>query len=92
MTMSRLLVLILLVAGTYIVIKALQRFFSSVKTRVGHEPKPAEGGEMIQDPVCGVYIPKMKAIEGRVRGETHFFCSPQCLERYRVSAGKGENR
>lgn len=90
MVMSRLLWFILLAAAIYIAFKSLRGLFSSVKTQVGHKTKPVEGGEMIQDPMCGIYIPKVEAIEGRVKGETHFFCSPQCLERYRVSVGKGD--
>jgi YHS domain-containing protein len=90
MVVSRLLWFILFVAAIYIIFKSIRGLFSPVKTRVGHETRPAEGGEMIQDPVCGIYIPKVKAIEGRVKGETHFFCSPQCLEQYRVTTSNSK--
>ncbi len=90
MVISRLLGFILLAVAIYVVFKSMRGLFSSVKTQVGHETRPVEGGEMIQDPMCGVYIPKVKAIEGRVKGETHFFCSPQCLEQYQTSASKGQ--
>jgi len=85
--MSRLLFFISLAAAAYIVIKSLMwlAFSSSVKRKAGSLTRPFEGGEMIRDPACGVYIPKAKAVEGRVRGSTHYFCSPECLEKYRVS-------
>lgn len=88
MIMSRLLSFILLAVAIYIVFKSMRGLFFSRKTHVGHETKPVESGEMIQDPMCGVYIPKVKAIEGRVKGETHFFCSSQCLEQYRATISK----
>ena len=86
--MARLLFFIILAAVAYIVIKSLLwlAFSSSVKSKEGSLARPVEGGEMIRDPACGIYIPKAKAIEGRVRGSTHYFCSPECLEKYRVSA------
>jgi YHS domain-containing protein len=86
--MSRLLGFILLAVAIFVFLKSMRGLFSSVKTRVGHETRPVEGGEMIQDPMCGVYIPKVKAIEGRVKGEIRFFCSPQCLENYRATVSK----
>jgi YHS domain-containing protein len=89
MVISRLLGFILLAVAIYVFFKSMQGLFFSAKTPVGHRTRSVKGGEMIQDPMCGVYIPKVKAIEGRVKGETHFFCSPQCLEQYRASASRG---
>jgi uncharacterized protein len=34
-----------------------------------------DGGELVQDPQCGVYIPKETALRGP--GET-YFCSEEC--------------
>ena len=42
-----------------------------------------EGEEMVRDPQCGVYIPHSIALKRRVRGETVFFCSRECAEKYR---------
>ena len=38
---------------------------------------------MVKDPACGVYVPRRDAIEARVRGENHFFCSKECLEKFK---------
>ncbi len=35
------------------------------------------GGELVQDPVCGVYVPKATALRGP-RGE--YFCSEACRD------------
>ena len=89
MIMARILIFILLITAAYIVLKVLQGIFHSMKSKMGPGTRSIEGGEMVQDPACGIYIPRVKAIEGRVKGESHFFCSPQCLEKYRSDA-KGE--
>lgn len=41
-----------------------------------------EGADMVQDPACGIYTPRDTAIEARVRGETHYFCSERCRDAY----------
>ncbi|MBI5444283.1 MAG: hypothetical protein HY900_24110 [Deltaproteobacteria bacterium] len=38
-----------------------------------------DGGELVQDPQCGVYVPKATSLRGR--GETHF-CSEACRRAY----------
>jgi YHS domain-containing protein len=41
------------------------------------------GEETHQDPVCGVYVSEEAAVIGRHDGERLYFCSMNCLERYR---------
>ena len=36
-----------------------------------------------RDPVCGVYVSEESAIIGRHDGQRHYFCSMNCLEKYR---------
>jgi YHS domain-containing protein len=38
--------------------------------------------EMVQDPVCLTYIPRSGAIKKVVNGETHFFCSQACVDKF----------
>lgn len=45
--------------------------------------KSARGEEMIQDPECGTYVPRNDAITAEVRGTRHYFCSPDCRDKYR---------
>ena len=37
---------------------------------------------MARDPICDVYIPVAKAHALTRAGETHYFCSTACQERY----------
>jgi len=43
--------------------------------------------EMIQDPVCKLYIPKRQALTATVNGTTYFFCSKACLDRFSADNG-----
>ena len=43
--------------------------------------------EMVRDPQCGVYVPLSSAIKKRVRGETVYFCSRDCEEKYSQKPG-----
>lgn len=45
----------------------------------GREP----GEETHRDPVCGVYVSEAAAVIGRHDGQRHYFCSMNCLEKYR---------
>lgn len=35
------------------------------------------------DPVCGMYVTESDAVIGRLDGQRHYFCSMDCLEKYR---------
>jgi uncharacterized protein len=57
------------------------------------QPAPASGrragtpggakmvGALVQDPVCGMYIPRETAIAGIVGGETRYYCSTACRDK-----------
>jgi YHS domain-containing protein len=36
-----------------------------------------------RDPVCGVYVSEGDAVVGRLDGQRHYFCSMNCLEKFR---------
>jgi YHS domain-containing protein len=41
------------------------------------------GEETVQDPVCKKYLDKEVAIVGTLDGTRHYFCSMDCLEKFR---------
>ena len=47
------------------------------------EPPVPMGGELKKDPVCGTYVSAATALQERVKGETVYFCSKECREKYR---------
>jgi len=40
------------------------------------------GGDLVQDPVCGTYIPKSRAIVVGSGDSARYFCSPECRDKY----------
>ncbi|MFZ2947898.1 MAG: hypothetical protein WA003_00305 [Desulfuromonadaceae bacterium] len=51
------------------------------QTRPGERRDP--GVETHRDPVCGLYVSEETAVIGRHDGQRHYFCSMNCLEKYR---------
>ena len=76
--MIRLLWILFLVGIVYLLAK---RAFSPRKQKaVGPEDA---GEEMVQDPVCGCYLPKSQALSLSSEGQRIYFCSEGCFEKYK---------
>jgi YHS domain-containing protein len=46
-------------------------------------PPPARaGGVLHKDPVCGTYVSSDSGIARVIGGETVYFCSPECRDKY----------
>lgn len=82
--MIRFLAIIAFFILIYYVAKSL---FSPNKPK---SDKPVMGADgrtvndvMVQDPSCGVYLPKGDAVRARVNGKTHYFCSDTCIQRFK---------
>ena len=61
------------------------RFVQKVRLSGGTENRNTGSGpvdEMVQDPNCLTYIPKSDAIRKSVGGETYFFCSQACVDKF----------
>jgi YHS domain-containing protein len=51
---------------------------------VPHPRPKAEGfgGELVKDPVCGMFVSPATAEKKVVHGETHYFCSADCRDKF----------
>jgi YHS domain-containing protein len=47
-------------------------------------PAVPAGGELKKDPVCGTFISTATSIQKRVGGETYYFCSAECRDKFRA--------
>ena len=66
----------------YLVYRFLRGFLSSPKLPRKNPPQEIQD-EMVQDPVCKVYLPKRQAVVlNDPGGEIHYFCSTQCREKF----------
>ncbi|MGH9665082.1 MAG: YHS domain-containing protein [Bryobacteraceae bacterium] len=48
----------------------------------GTPPNLPTGGELKKDPVCGTYIAIRGAVQKTMDGETYYFCSPECRDKF----------
>ncbi len=81
--MLRLLFMLLIGYCVYLIIKG------GMKKSVQSRPSDKPAGEITyRDPVCGVYVTEEDAVVGRHEGEKIYFCSMECLEKYRESLEK----
>lgn len=80
--MTRLVILAILFFLGYTLYSVLRRNLgagpSSPSSRKG-----SQGEEMVKDPQCGTYIPCSQALEKTIGGQTYYFCSPVCREKFR---------
>jgi YHS domain-containing protein len=64
--------------------------------RAGQASQPSQApgkqvpltGELKKDPACGTYIAAASSIQEKVGGETLYFCSKQCRDKYVASLAR----
>jgi YHS domain-containing protein len=69
-----------------IVLKGFADLFRPPASAQTNQRAPAvpTGGELKKDPVCGTFISTATAIQKRVGGETYYFCSPECRDKFKA--------
>jgi YHS domain-containing protein len=48
----------------------------------GAAKPPLDGDQMVQDPACGVFVPRKTAVVRQIGKLTHCFCSRECAEKF----------
>lgn len=67
--------------GFKIVQALANRFFG--REIPASRPKPeVQADELVQDPVCKVFIPRRNALKAQKHGEDFFFCSEGCRKKF----------
>jgi YHS domain-containing protein len=44
---------------------------------------PSPGGELKKDPVCGTFISTATAFQKFANGQTYYFCSTECRDKFK---------
>jgi len=76
----RLLIWLLLI---YIGYRVILQLTSSKKQDPDRRRAASDGVVTHRDPVCGMYVSEEDAVIGRLDNQRHYFCSMNCLEKYR---------
>ena len=81
---------LLIFALMFVVAWAFWRFVDGIIEAFGGTTKqrrkrPAPM-KLVRDPMCGTFVAPGESFAFRAGGETHYFCSVECRERFRKSA------
>ena len=83
--------LLVLMAVLYFGFRALKSWTARQVGGTGAPPGRGGPGEitdvMVQDPQCGIYLPRREGIPLQQGGLTHYFCSAQCRDAYLAAHG-----
>lgn len=75
--MLRYLIILVLLVVLYFLIRSAIRELKSQSAR-----QVPSRDQMVQDPVCRVYVPRGAAVEASIGGQTYFFCSRDCASTF----------
>lgn len=76
----KLLFIIGLIYALYKVLWKGESLFGKRKKGKKHPQAALE--EMKKDPICGTYLPEKQAISLKQEGETYYFCSEDCRQKF----------
>ncbi len=79
--MIRLIIFIIVIYFAYRGVRSWIRQLGMDRPAAGRD-RPEIDDEMVQDPQCGIYVPRRDAIGARVGGQNLYFCSETCKNRY----------
>lgn len=73
--MYRIIFILILLIVLYFLIRSAVREF---KQREAGDRLPVDKDQMVQDPVCHVFVPRGAAVTEVIGGQTYCFCSKGC--------------
>lgn len=80
--MYRIIVILALLILLYFLVRsALRKLIAEART-TPPESQLSDSNQMIQDPVCRVFVPKGVAVRKEIGGHTYFFCSRDCAKAF----------
>lgn len=77
--MYRLLIIGGLLVILYFLLRSILREYLPGR---GRTPALAGKEQMVQDPVCRMYVPKGSAVASDIGGQTYYFCSRDCAQTF----------
>lgn len=95
MGLTGLLKFVLIALAVWFLYRSVRRLMSGGE-QPGRRPVPKGPDQvidvMVQDPQCGIYLPKHEAIRSIVRDEERFFCSEACRDGFIRGDQPGPNK
>lgn len=87
---------LLLMVVVITVLRSVLGIIAKALSGQGNPQRPAQrsagqvplSGELKKDPVCGTYIATATSIKESVSGQTFYFCSKECRDKYVASLAR----
>lgn len=74
---------LLFVVGLLVILYFLaRRAIRELSVRKGEAQALASKNQMVQDPVCRMYVPRGSAVAESIGGQTYYFCSKDCAHAF----------
>ncbi len=91
--MSKVFLLALIATLAYFFVRSLFKPIRKPEQKPAYKKRSAESAtEMVQDPVCGMFVDPKKSLSLERRGVSIFFCSDQCRSEYLRRIEQGEKQ
>lgn len=79
----RLIFTIIIVYLVYRLIRRILLPSGKEQSTFSRNPSSVHGEDLVRDPYCGTYVPVSNASKAIINGEEFYFCSKECIEKYR---------
>ena len=90
--MTRIILILVLVMIVYFTVKSMFKAPKAPAPKMrkspSKEPDLSDGSDMQKDPVCGTYVDPGEAVKMKTQGNTYFFCSEECREKFEKKGGE----
>jgi len=73
--------LIIIVVALYVLYRVIKGFIRGKPDPV-KSPRAEVMDELVQDPVCEIYVPRSSSVKRTIRGQIYCFCSEECAKRF----------
>ena len=83
--MLRLIVILGLLIVLFFLLRSVIR---EIWAKRGGPHEITDKDQMVQDPVCHMYIPRASAVASSIGGQTYYFCSSDCAQTFRKQLSK----
>jgi uncharacterized protein len=82
MNVIKFIISALLIYLLYKIIKIVRQLKPAENKINQSKSPPAEGEDLIEDPVCHTYVPVSQAYKREISGNDYYFCSKQCSDKF----------
>ena len=84
----RIVLLITLVYLAYRILTAGKKTVPRQESRKPPHTPESVVDQLVEDPMCHTFVPQHQAISAQIHQKTYYFCSKECLAKYRAQQGE----